>query len=113
MGDNSAGVFHSTRYCCFGAAGGLAAGAIVSAGLVFLVLVLVLSLFDFAFFGVLGSAAGAWSLCARASDIGSTLTGAAMAAATAASQSSLRRDMAGDRISSLIIVPPFEYFVAL
>ena len=54
MGDNSAGVLHSTRYCCFGAAGGLAAGAIVSAGLVFLVLVLVLSLLDFVFFGVLG-----------------------------------------------------------
>jgi len=41
-------------YCCFGAAGGLAAGA-VSPGVVFLVFVLVLAFF----FGVVGSAAGA------------------------------------------------------
>jgi hypothetical protein len=41
-------------YCCFGAAGGLAAGA-VSPGVVFLVLVLVLAFF----LGVVGSAAGA------------------------------------------------------
>jgi hypothetical protein len=48
-------------YCCFGSAGGLAAGAVVSPGAVFLVFVLVLaSVFDFAFFfGVVGSAAGA------------------------------------------------------
>jgi hypothetical protein len=53
------GFFIACRYCCFGAAGGLAAGAIVSAGLVFLVLVLV-SDFDFVFFfGVGVSAAGA------------------------------------------------------
>jgi hypothetical protein len=52
------GLFICPNYCCFGAAGGFAAGAIVSAGLVFLVLV-----FDFVcFFGVVGSAAGAWSL---------------------------------------------------
>src|SRR6516225_3958172 len=41
-------------YCCFGAAGGLAAGA-VSPGVIFLVLVLVLAFF----FGVVGSATGA------------------------------------------------------
>ena len=43
------------RYC-FGAAGELVVGAIVSAGLVFF---LGLSLLDFVFFGVVGSAAGA------------------------------------------------------
>ena len=45
------------RYCCFGAAGGLAAGAVVSSGAVFFVLVLVFDLVFF--FGVVGSAAGA------------------------------------------------------
>ena len=46
------------RYCCFGAAGGLPAGAMVSPGVVSLLLGLVF--FDFAFFfGVVGSAAGA------------------------------------------------------
>ena len=52
--------FHCGPYCCFGAAGGLSAGAVVSPGVVFFFLVLV---FDFVFFfGVLGSAAGVWSL---------------------------------------------------
>jgi hypothetical protein len=52
------GLFICLNYCCFAAAGGFAAGAIVSAGLV--VLVLVLSVFDFVFFfGAAGSAAGA------------------------------------------------------
>jgi hypothetical protein len=57
------GFFVCPNYCCFGAAGGLAAGAVVSAGVVFLVLVLLLLFVDFVFFfGVVGSAAGAWSL---------------------------------------------------
>jgi hypothetical protein len=52
--------FHCGPYCCFGAAGGLSAGAVVSPGVDFFFLVLV---FDFVFFfGVLGSAAGVWSL---------------------------------------------------
>jgi len=46
----------SFDHYCFGAAGGLVAGAVVSAGLVFF---LGLSLLDFVFFGVVGSAAGA------------------------------------------------------
>jgi hypothetical protein len=58
---DAAGVFVCPNYCCFGAAGGLAAGAVVSAGVVFLVLLLLFVDFVF-FFGVVGSAAGAWSL---------------------------------------------------
>jgi hypothetical protein len=50
--------FSLCRYCCFGAAGGLAGGAVASPGVVFLVLLLVV--FDFVFFfGVVASAAGA------------------------------------------------------
>jgi hypothetical protein len=59
MGDNSAGAFVCARYCCFGAAGGLASGAVESPGVVFLVLVLVVVFVFVFFFGALGSAAGA------------------------------------------------------
>jgi hypothetical protein len=51
------GFFVCPNYCCFGAAGGLAAGAVVSAGVVFLVLLLLFVDFVF-FFGVVGSTAG-------------------------------------------------------
>ena len=52
---HAAGTFCCAGYCCLGAAGGLAAGAVISPGVAFFVLVLV---FDFVFFfGVLGSAA--------------------------------------------------------
>jgi hypothetical protein len=55
-GDTPARAFIDLHYCCFGAAVGLA----VSEGIVLLVLLLVLSVFDFAFFfGAVGSAAGA------------------------------------------------------
>jgi hypothetical protein len=77
--------------CYFGAAAGAAAGSVVVAGFVFLVLDFA---FDFFFGGVVESAAGAGSLWAWAPEATRTPAGTAMAAS--ASPNILRRETIDD-----------------